>query len=136
MDKKTCEHAHTLRCVTCKYAEQIAKEGYVRVVCKKPKLRLVKALQKIDKLKGTPDEIMKKMPILDSETIEILKNCDLTTNVVAETPECCGTPVEIYPWWNSDGSHDWVAFCLNCWTSITPQSSREAAIEAWERKCK
>ena len=29
---------------------------------------------------GTPDDIMSKMPVLDSATIEILKNADLTPN--------------------------------------------------------
>ena len=42
----------------------------------------VEARKRIKKFKngaiGTPDDIMSKIPVLDSDTIEILKNCDLT----------------------------------------------------------
>lgn len=27
---------------------------------------------------GTPEDIMRKIPVLDKDTIEVLKNCDLT----------------------------------------------------------
>ena len=49
-------------------------------------------------------------------------------------PECCGGHVEIYEL-SGDGGGDWVCHCYYCWDGTTPQPTREAAIDAWEKEC-
>lgn len=72
---------------------------------------------------GTPDDIMSKIPVLDKDTIE------------EKIPECCGMPVEIFEL-SGTVKGDWVAHCKHCWDGTTPQPTRAAAIEAWERECR
>ena len=49
-------------------------------------------------------------------------------------PECCGQPVEVFEF--VEGCGEWVAQCAHCRDGTTTlQTTREAAIKAWEREC-
>mgnify|MGYP001588914463 CR=1 FL=1 len=64
----------------------------------------------IEEPTGTPDDIMSKIP------------------------ECCGQPVEVFEF--VEGCGEWVAQCAHCRDGTTTlQTTREAAIKAWEREC-
>ena len=60
--------------------------------------------------------------------------CDCEGIMDKEIPKCCGSPVEIFQMIKT-GEGEWVCHCKNCWDGTTPQQTRDAAIEAWEREC-